>query len=402
MLTYTGKYNSANVMIDEIDETTVSQIYAMLNNPAFADSKIVIMPDTHAGAGAVIGFTMTLNNYIVPNVVGVDIGCGIEAVKLIGIKEIDFEKFDKYVRKNIPAGFNKRNDPIARELDAIPKHGVDIEILSEVTNQDSNDVLHALGTLGGGNHFIEIDKSDSGEYWLSIHTGSRNFGLKIAKYHQDVAKDVLAIKHSGTVYKDLEFLEMKNTGKIYLEDMKIAQHYAALNRFYIFKDLLSYFGFTRKISSMTRISSVHNYINEQDIIIRKGAISAYKDEYVIIPLNMRDGIIVGIGKSNANWNYSAPHGAGRIMSRSKAKENIDLGDYTKSMEGIWTSCINNSTIDEAPQAYKNKDLIIDSIKDTVDIKFMLKPVYNFKSEEESNHKKKNKESENTMQQYTNS
>lgn len=374
MLFYKAAFNHAKVFVDVIDEETVKQIYNFLNHPAFKNSKIRIMPDTHAGKGSVIGFTMTMNNYVIPNVVGVDIGCGMLMHKL-NAKEIDFAKLDEFIKSSIPAGFSVQNQKgreyVKRYFPPVLK-GM-FEELSYKVGQ-TVDVIASLGTLGGGNHFIEVDKYDD-DFYLIVHTGSRNFGLSICNYHQKKAKALMNEMFIGDAYKDLEFLPMDKGGREYLEDMKIAQTYANINRVIIVNTILE--GFFKQ-EAFDLISCVHNYIGD-DNIIRKGAISAKAGEKVIIPLNMRDGVIVGTGKGNEDWNYSAPHGAGRILSRKKAKESLTIEEFKSSMEGIYSSCINADTLDESPMVYKNSQLILDTIGDTIDIDFIMKPVYNFKA-----------------------
>jgi len=379
MLTYTGKYNSANVMIDDIDETTVAQIYSFLNHPAFGNTYIAIMPDCHAGAGAVIGYTAKMNNYVIANLVGVDIGCGIEAFNL-GQIEVDFAKLDGFIRENIPSGFHVRSD----------KQQIDTNLLEELPamivdiccniGSDSTRALKSIGTLGGGNHFIELDKDATGNIWLLVHSGSRKFGLDIAGYHQKRAKELMREMFIGAAYKDLEFLPIDKGGKEYLTDMKVAQRYALMNRYFMVKQIIEEF-FKQEYSKLESVKSVHNYINFSDNILRKGAISAHEGERVIIPLNMRDGTIIGTGKGSAKWNMSAPHGAGRIYSRSRAKRELQLDEFQKEMVGVWSSCVSKDTLDESPMAYKDKQKIIDAIGESVTIDFIMKPVYNFKAVE---------------------
>ncbi len=377
MLTLKGRYNSAIVMADEIEETTREQIEGFLNHPAFAGTHIAIMADCHAGAGAVIGFTAKMNNYVIPNVVGVDIGCGIAAYNLGHLGPIDFQAFDDFVRANIPSGFSKRANvfPLEAELlDCV------IEVAAHA-GQDMNTVALSIGTLGGGNHFIELDRDTEGVAWLVVHTGSRNFGLKTANHHQNIAKDLMkTMLHNPAVYKQLEFLPMDYGGRDYLEDMKVVQKYADANREAICDILLRNF-FGREPASLEKIVSVHNYISFQDDIIRKGAISAHANEPVVIPLNMRDGIILAVGKDSAKWNYSAPHGAGRVMARKEAKRTLGVEEFRQTMAeaGVWSSCISESTLDEAPMVYKDAGLIEAAIGETVDVVSHLKPVYNFKA-----------------------
>jgi RNA-splicing ligase RtcB len=376
MLVYKGKYNVAKVYIDVIDPETVSQIYSFLNHPAFANTSIRIMPDTHAGKGSVIGFTMTLNNYVIPNIVGVDIGCGM---LMYPIPETNLEKFDEFIKNNIPAGFaTHANEKELKEYLKNSGYEYGIGKVIQVANrveQTPGLAERSLGTLGGGNHFIEIDHHE-GQNWLVIHTGSRNFGLKVCDYYQKKAKALMNEMFIGDAYKNLEFLPLNNGGTEYLNSMRVAQWYAERNRDMILRTILTKFFNIKSIAPA--IECVHNYIGK-DNIIRKGAISAQEGERVIIPLNMRDGVIIGTGKGNKDWNYSAPHGAGRILSRKKAKEVIVLEDFQKSMDGIYTSCVNQDTLDESPMVYKDKELIISAIQDTVDIEFVMKPIYNFKA-----------------------
>lgn len=387
MLTLKGKYNKAKVMTYELDEEAFSQVYSMLNNPAFEDMNIVIMEDAHKGEGSVIGFTATINGKIIPNIVGVDIGCGVDGYLLENISEIDFPILDIFVRKNIPCGHSVRQTvhkfvdnekTIMREV---------YEVISSLHLNGAR-IDKSLGTLGGGNHFIEIDKDDNGRYWLVIHSGSRNFGLQIATAHQKIAKEHMKDIHGiNYPYKGQEYLEGKNKDD-YFSDMKIAQKYARLNRRIMAYELLSFFNID--ILNTKSIKSVHNYIDLGEGIIRKGAISAKENEQVIIPLNMRDGVIIGKGKGNAHRNFSAPHGAGRKISRRKAKEELDFEEYKREMEGIWSSCIKLSTLDESPMAYKTPEHIVSTIEDAIEIESVMKPVYVFKSDEEIFHKRKQK------------
>ncbi len=407
MIELRGRYNTAKVFTNNIEEQATSQIIELLNQEAFKDSKVRIMPDTHAGKGCVIGFTANLKNKAIPNLVGVDIGCGMFAVKLGDVK-IKFEELDKFIRHNIPHG-NKVNKKVQLRVD---KNFHDrIAEISKRTNSNLNRNLLSIGSLGGGNHFIEINQDKYGEKWLVIHSGSRNFGHRIATYHQKRAieycsrqvryisdeknekmgllkkqnrdseiKDLIdAYKPLLDKYnlpKDLCFLEDVRLEK-YLNDMKFAQEYANLNRRVMAKKILEHLDL--KIDDLEHFQTIHNYIDFEDMVVRKGAISAQKGEKVLIPINMRDGSIIAIGKGNEDWNNSAPHGAGRLMSRSKAKEVIDLEDYKDSMKGIWSSSVKESTLDEAPMVYKPIEEIIENIKETAEILDIIKPLYNFKA-----------------------
>jgi tRNA-splicing ligase RtcB len=382
LITLTGKYNTANVMIDDLDPVTSSQIRSFLDHPAFAGTYIAIMPDAHAGAGAVIGFTARRNDYVIPNVVGVDIGCGVLAQPL-ETHHIDFAAFDRFVKANVPSGFKIRgtNDTLitgARPKDFFGRGMQDTIDLAEATGQEINKVIGSIGTLGGGNHFIEIDRTDEGKYWLLIHSGSRNFGLRVATHYQDQARQ-LPHKTLPAVegHRGLEYLPVGRGAEEYLEAMRTAQSYARLNRSVMAQVILAFFD--QSPGDTEAVETVHNYISYEDNIIRKGAVSAHQGERLIIPFNMRDGVMVCRGKGSSKWNYSAPHGAGRILSRSQARKQLSLNEFTESMQGIYTTTANRDTIDEAPSAYKDKDVIVKAVSETVDIEFFMKPVYNFKA-----------------------
>lgn len=369
MIILKGQYNSAQIMIDEIDDTTRQQIQRMLDHPAFAKTYIAIMPDCHAGKGAVIGFTMKLNEYIIPNIVGVDIGCGVLAARFT-VDDLDLPAFDKFIKKNIPAGFSIHlkakvgDDPTLRHW-------------TKVIGMDYGKALRSIGTLGGGNHFIEVGKDSRGNTWVTIHTGSRNFGLRVANHFQRKARQTMAKYATGKQEKDLEFLLVDSQdGQDYLNAARFAQSYAALNRRTILAEIARFFGH----EPVETIESVHNFIGDDDII-RKGATPARQGERVIIPFNMRDGLALCTGKGSAKYNFSAPHGAGRILSRTKAKQVLSVDDFAQGMKkaGIYTTTANRETLDEAPDAYKDKELIIQNISETVEINDFVKPIYNFKA-----------------------
>jgi len=370
MIELIGKYNKARVMIDNVDGDTISQIYNILNNPAFGETDIAIMPDCHVGSGVVVGFTMKMNNFIVPSVIGVDIGCGIEAYKLGRLKKLKLDKFDSFVRKNIPSGVG-----IRKKATMEPEWLYDI---CKKLNLRYNEIVCGIGSLGGGNHFIELDKDEENNIWLVIHTGSRRFGYEVAKYHERKAKELMKTIYTGSAYNGLEYLTYDNGGKEYIDDMQLAQRYAELNRKVIAKEIIEGF-FKLKLEEIEVVKSVHNYINLEDNVIRKGAISAQNGQKVIIPFNMSFGCLIGVGKGNEEYNFSAPHGAGRVMSRSAAKDKISLEIYEKSMKGIYSTTVCEKTIDEAPMAYKRPKVILQNIKDTVEEGFFIKPVYNFKA-----------------------
>lgn len=370
-----GKYNDAIVYTEIIDNESLNQIYQMLNIPAFADSTIRIMPDVHYGKGSVVGFTMTINDYICPFVVGVDIGCGVDAYK-IGKFEVNLSEFDKFLQTNIPSGRN------VNEIRALEYFHITPELenlIQKVTLKNYDRVLKSVGTLGGGNHFIELDKDKDENIWLLIHSGSRYLGLAVFEYHQQIARNYIKKTFSGaSAYYRNEYMPLKDEGAEYLNDLKLTQDFAILNRKVMASILIEKF-FNKKIKDIEHINSTHNYINFKDQIIRKGAISAQENEMLIIPLNMRDGILICKGKGNANWNYSAPHGAGRLLSRGHAKETISLDEFQKSMEGIYSTSVTTATIDESPMAYKSANMIMDTIGDSVEIISIAKPIYNFKS-----------------------
>lgn len=415
MIPIQGKYNTAKVFTDNIENTTISQIIEICNTETFKDSKIAIMPDCHAGANCVIGTTMTIKDKVVPNLVGGDIGCGIAAINM-GMHLNEFTLLDEIIRKYIPYGFNTHERSREKLLREVFK--IDIDKLKCKKGLKADVAYYALGTLGGGNHFIEVNEDNKGRHFLTVHTGSRHLGTIVAKHYQQLAylnckykfgkefnqniiDDLIAKgkqhlinetineqKHIAKELrppKELSFVDGELLDN-YLHDMKIVQEYSAANRVVILADILynfteckeNYMNFCKKIKEQVT-ECIHNYIDLNNMILRKGAISALDGEPVIIPINMRDGIILGKGKGNPDWNYSAPHGAGRILSRSMAKELLDLDEYKESMKGIFTTCVGQSTLDEAPQAYKPIEEIIENIQDTVNIIDILKPVYNFKS-----------------------
>ena len=368
MIELKGKYNTAKIFTDTAEQSAIAQIEHLLDQEFTAGSKIRIMPDAHAGMGCTIGTTMTITGKIVPNLVGVDIGCGMETV-LLKDKRVELGQFDKVIHQNIPSGFNTRSTPHHFNDE------IDLTALRCAKHADLDRAVLSIGTLGGGNHFIELDKDDDGRLYLVVHSGSRNIGKQVCEYYQKAAADCLNHKGKGAdrVLACLEGESFDN----YLHDMAIIQRYADLNRKAIVNELEKRVKF--KITE--QFTTIHNYIDLETMILRKGAISAQKGERVLIPMNMRDGSLICIGKGNADWNYSAPHGAGRIMSRSAAKERITLTQYENAMKGIYSSTINRSTIDEAPFAYKPMDEIIANIGDTADVVKIINPLYNFKAAE---------------------
>lgn len=357
-----GKHAECEVFNDEIGQNEMTQIYSFLNCPIFADATLKIMPDHHAGAGAVIGFTAHYPNGIknvCPNVIGVDIGCGVLGVNL-GQIDIDYKALDDFIRKEIPSGCTIRQRAIYRVGDVM---GATINH----TKQDITYVSRSMGTLGGGNHFIEVGQTPEGDKWLIVHSGSRNFGLKIAGFYQDIAK-------KENPYGALSWLN-EDTTKDYLRDMSVAQNFATENREMIIQLICDNFF---RSDYLMKVESVHNYIDIGKNIMRKGAIDA-GGKKVLIPWNMRDGVLLGYGYATEAWNFSAPHGAGRTMSRSAAKERLNLEEFQKEMQGIWSSCIHKSTIDEAPMAYKDHQKVFECLKGVVEPIATIKPVYNFKA-----------------------
>ena len=401
MLELKGKYNTAKVFTDIIEETAIGQIIELCNQEFTKDSKIRIMPDVHAGAGCTIGTTMTIKDKIVPNLVGVDIGCGVFVVPLKkGV--FDLQKLDEVIRTYIPSGASIRKNP--HEYADV----IDFDKLKCINSINLPRAINSIGTLGGGNHFIEVNIDEYGKEYLVIHSGSRNFGKQVAEHYQNIAyqeclKDQLSqnsiiadLKSQGRVNeiestlqslklnkvkinKDLAYLSGESLND-YLHDIAIVQEYAMANRSAIAMEILSHMGIKLKDIDTT-ISTIHNYIDLEKMILRKGAVSAKRGEKLIIPINMRDGSLICIGKGNEDWNYSAPHGAGRLMSRSEAKKKILIEDYEREMKNIYSTSVNTSTLDEAPMAYKNKEDIINNISATVEICNIITPIYNFKASE---------------------
>ncbi len=407
-----GKVNTAICYARIVEEEAIEQIRRMCDYPITEGSRIRIMPDVHAGKGCTIGTTMTITDKAVPNIVGVDIGCGMYTVNL-GKEEIDFAKIDEAAHY-IPSGmrvwegrrekFDLTRLCCCRELD------------------DTRRLERSLGTLGGGNHFIEIDRSADGTHYLVIHSGSRNLGKQTAEYYQKLAIELAKGKEDYFIARDALIKEYKETGRRaeiqdaltrmakdfqeresalpedlcflygqyledYLHDVEICQEFARRNRELMAEILLERAGLT----GTDGFHTIHNYIDTGERILRKGAIAAHKGEKVLIPINMRDGSVLAIGKGNPEWNYSAPHGAGRIMSRAKAKQTLDMEAYRKAMEGVYTTSVSSGTLDEAPMAYKSLEDIIDVIRESVDVVEVMKPVYNFKADNDEMPWQKKKE-----------
>ena len=396
MKTIKGKYNEAKIFATTVESSCEGQVMDLCNESWAQNSKIRIMPDCHSGKGCVIGTTMTITDKIVPNLVGVDIGCGMLLTKFTPF-QLDLKNVDKIIKNNIPMGKNSREK-------------VFIDYTDELNNLwyckqdiDFKKVNLSIGSLGGGNHFIEIDKDDEGNYYLVIHTGSRNFGLRVCNFYQNMAIEYhkkLGMKTSKQIVDELKangreqdiaselsknkavngyglaYLEGDMKGA-YLNDMSIAQRMASLNR----KAIADIICRCLHIKPTDQFETIHNYIDVKSNILRKGAISAQAGEVCLIPINMRDGSLICVGKGNEDFNYSAPHGAGRLMSRTEAKKVLSLTDFKDTMKGVYSSTVGESTIDEAPSAYKPIAEILENIKDTVDVVKQIKPVYNIKAEE---------------------
>ena len=402
-----GKFNSAKIFADTVDDISIEQIKTLCDQEFVKDCSIRIMPDVHAGAGCTIGTTMTIKDKIVPNLVGVDIGCGM-ATFVLEEREIDLKKLDDFIYSSVPAGMNIRETP-HRYIDEI-----ELEDLRCISQINKHRAVHSLGTLGGGNHFIEVDKDENGLLYLVIHSGSRYLGKQVAEYYQAEAfkhlnnnsadqlnETIAALKKEGRqneiqetikklkaqtvtdVPKSLAYVQ----GKLfdaYIHDMKIVQKYAVFNRRAMAEDIIG----ALNLHVGESFTTIHNYIDTDAMILRKGSVSAQKGEKLLIPINMRDGSLICVGKGNPDWNYSAPHGAGRLYSRTQAKKNFNVDEYKKAMDGIYTTSINDDTLDECPMAYKTMDEIVNNIAPTAQIVKIIKPVYNFKAGETADFKRK--------------
>lgn len=396
-LTIRGEYNYATVYTQNIGGATIAQIIHLLNQPFTEGSDIRIMPDCHKGKGSTIGTTMTVTDKIVPNLVGVDIGCGMLCVQLdVKRGDIDFEKLDQVIKERVPSGMSVRNHA-HKFVSLVPLEDLLIDM------KDPDRVKRSLGTLGGGNHFIELNEDEEGNVYLVIHSGSRGLGVQVASYYQKLAVRNMSAQKSdiGAIIKKLKsegrekeieqtiadvkskepafdpalaYLEGKSMDD-YIHDLKIAQRYAEINRRAMVNEILEAMDWY----NVESFDTIHNYLDTKTMILRKGAISAQYGERVIIPMNMRDGSIIATGIGNPEWNYSGPHGAGRIMSRSTAKDVVNFDDYKESMKDVWTTSVVESTIDESPFAYKPMQEIIENIEEAVKIESVIKPLYNFKA-----------------------
>jgi RNA-splicing ligase RtcB len=399
MIELNGKYGHVKVFTDLVEAKALEQIETLLNQEFVEGSKVRIMPDVHAGAGCTIGTTMTITDKVCPNLVGVDIGCGMLTVSLDD-EEIDLEKLDRVIREHVPSGFNVRDTKhrYARHT-----------YLEKLICRDHVGVERArcsIGTLGGGNHFIEVDRNDEGELYLVIHSGSRHLGLEVAGYYQHLAEEQLCGRDKNSVKDLIDSLkaqgrhseiagELKKlqastiditkalayvSGQLfddYIHDMKLVQEYAKWNRNAIANVIFEH----SNLHPIYDFSTIHNYIDTDAMILRKGAVSAQKGELLLIPINMRDGSLICVGKGNEDWNCSAPHGAGRLMSRVAAKKAFTVDEFAQSMNGIYTTSVSYETLDECPMAYKPIESIVENIGDTVDIMKTIRPIYNFKAGE---------------------
>lgn len=400
-----GNYAQAKVFTNQIDDVTYEQIQTFLNQAFTKDCKVRIMPDCHAGKGAVIGTTMEIKGKVCPNLVGVDIRCGMLCVELKNV-HVDFAKLDEVIKTSVPSGQHNRTMP-----HEFAKH---IPLDAVIAPIEKDKMALGLGTLGGGNHFIELNRSNDDRLFLVIHSGSRGLGTRVSSYHQkqaikyhdptkkerhqlieqlkkegrmqDIQKALQEfVPSQSNVPKELAYLEGENM-EHYIHDLNIAQQFAKWNRAAIAKEIMNAMGFVE----VGRIDTVHNYIDTEHMILRKGAISARKDELVIIPINMRDGSLLAKGKGNEDWNQSGPHGAGRILSRSKAKSILRIEDFQQAMKDVYTTSVNVDTIDESPFVYKPMEEIIENTKDSIEVLEVIKPLYNYKAPEFQLFRKKSK------------
>ena len=402
MIEIQGLHNTALCYTPALEPTAEMQIKTVCDQEAFAGCKIRIMPDVHAGKGCTIGTTMTIRDKIVPGMVGVDIGCGMETVRLAE-KEIDFAALDALIRKEIPCGQNIRKEehPLNDEINLYQLRCAPYVSIERAKR--------SIGTLGGGNHFIEVDRGENGELYLVVHSGSRHLGKQVCEYYQEegfrtlcgsarfqidaLIREMKAQGNSKEIHKTLKRLRQQRAeatpvpkdlayveGKLfddYIHDMRITQHFAVLNRKAMTDVILRGMGLTK----VEEFTTIHNYIDTEKMILRKGSVSAEAGEKLLIPINMRDGSLICIGKGNEEWNCSAPHGAGRIMSRKQAFAQLSMDEYAAEMEGIWSSCVVQDTLDESPMAYKPIDEIVSEIGPTAEIVERIRPVYNFKAAE---------------------
>lgn len=401
MLEVNGKYNQAKIFTDVVDQASIAQVIELCNQEFAAGSRIRLMPDIHAGAGCTIGTTMTITDKVVPNLVGVDIGCGMETIR-IREDHMELQKLDKLIYEKIPSGFDIRTKA-HRYLDQI-----DLEELCCAQHVDLLRAEKSIGTLGGGNHFIEVDRDSEGRLYVVVHSGSRHLGVEVAKYYQDEGYKALNRTDDGSMQqlvtelkaagrqKDIqkELKRLKNLKRTavprqlayvegalfeqYIHDMKLVQRFAELNRQAMMDEIVK----GMKLHVEEQFTTIHNYIDTDAMILRKGAVSAKAGEKLLIPINMRDGSLLCVGKGNEDWNCSAPHGAGRLMSRAEAKQSFTVSEFKKQMAEVYTTSVSKATLDECPMAYKGMGDILDNIGPTAEVTEIIKPIYNFKAGDE--------------------
>ena len=401
MLEVSGRYNQAKIFTDVVDQASIAQVIELCNQEFTAGSRIRLMPDVHAGAGCTVGTTMTITDRVVPNLVGVDIGCGMETARLRE-DHLELQRLDKLIREKIPSGFAVRS-AVHRYADQI-----DLEELCCFKHVQMLRAEKSIGTLGGGNHFIEVDRDEEGQLYVVIHSGSRRLGLEVAKYYQEEGYKVLnqtdqasldqliaemrAAGRQKDIQKELKRRKSQKLTRIprplayvagalfdqYIHDMKLVQHFARLNRQAMLDEIVK----GMKLHVEEQFTTIHNYIDTDAMILRKGAVSAKAGEQLLIPINMRDGSLLCVGKGNEDWNCSAPHGAGRLMSRGEAKQSFTVSEFKKQMEGIYSTSVGRSTLDECPMAYKGMADILDNIGPTAEVVKVIRPIYNFKAGED--------------------
>lgn len=401
MLEVQGKYNQAKIFTDVVDQASIAQVIELCNQEFTTGSRIRLMPDIHAGAGCTIGTTMTITGKVVPNLVGVDIGCGMETIR-VRETHVELQKLDKLIYEKIPSGFDIRTKA-HRYLDQI-----DLEELCCARHVDLLRAEKSIGTLGGGNHFIEVDRDDEGQIYVVVHSGSRNLGKQVAEFYQregykalnrtddgslqqlvaelkaagrqkEIQKELKRLKNlkRTAIPRDLAYVEGPLFDQ-YIHDMKIVQRFAELNRQAMMDEIVK----GMKLHVEEQFTTIHNYIDTDAMILRKGAVSAKAGERLLIPINMRDGSLLCVGKGNEDWNCSAPHGAGRLMSRAEAKQSFTVSQFKKEMAEVYTTSVSKATLDECPMAYKGMGDILDNIGPTAGVEKIIKPIYNFKAGDE--------------------
>lgn len=401
MIEIQGKYNSAKIFTEVVDDASLAQVKLLCDQSFTAGSRIRLMPDIHAGAGCTIGTTMTITDRVVPNLVGVDIGCGMETVRLRETR-LELQKLDKLIQSQIPSGFDIRSTPHPY------LEQIDLGGLCCARHVDLRRAERSIGTLGGGNHFIEVDRDEEGALYLVVHSGSRHLGVEVAKYYQEAGYKALSspdkadvdaliarLKAEGReqdIQQELSRLKASASTDIpralayvsrelftqYIHDMKLVQQFAALNRQAMVREIVR----GMKLHIEEQFTTIHNYIDTDQMILRKGAVSAAAGEQLLIPINMRDGSLLCRGKGNPDWNFSAPHGAGRLMSRAQARQSFTVSAFKKEMADVYTTTVGKATLDECPMAYKDMKDILDNIGPTAEVEKIIRPIYNFKAGEE--------------------